>query len=59
MVKYGGFDSTWVSTDHPGIASCASGFEGNCFYFNRYIAETGKNALMYCDEDYYPLKNCT
>merc|ERR1711997_1337679 len=25
MLHFGGFDSLWVSTDHPGIATCASG----------------------------------
>ncbi len=24
MLNFGGFDSLWVSTDHPGIATCAS-----------------------------------
>ena len=24
MMNFGGFDSLWVSTDHPGIATCAS-----------------------------------
>jgi len=25
MLNFGGFDSLWVSTDHPGIATCATG----------------------------------
>ena len=25
MLNFGGFDSIWVSTDHPGIATCATG----------------------------------
>ena len=25
MLNFGGFDSLWVSTDHPGIATCAAG----------------------------------
>ena len=26
MINFGNFDSLWVSTDHPGIATCASAF---------------------------------
>ena len=28
MVQYGGFDSLWVSTDHPAIATCATSLPG-------------------------------
>ena len=26
MINFGNFDSLWVSTDHPGIATCASAY---------------------------------
>jgi CMP-N-acetylneuraminic acid synthetase len=28
MLAFGGFDSIWVSTDHPDIAACASAMQG-------------------------------
>jgi hypothetical protein len=31
MTNFGGFDSLWVSTDHAGIATCATGFGANVF----------------------------
>lgn len=31
MTTYGGFDSIWVSTDHPGIAACATSLGANVF----------------------------
>lgn len=41
MVKYGGFDSLWVSTDHPAIANCASAFPGvNVFARSPHLARS-------------------
>lgn len=31
MLSFGGFDSLWVSTDHPGIATCAAAMGAHVF----------------------------
>ena len=42
MVQYGGFDSLWVSTDHPAIATCATSLPGKTkiltktFFYRRH-----------------------
>ena len=39
MVQFGGFDSLWVSTDHPAIATCATSLPGvNVFARSPHLA---------------------